>query len=195
MGMTEKRRFPTPWIVEKIGGDGYHVHDANGVRLASVYFRDDLHHIRRADYRKHLTSDEARRIARAIARIPEFLKPRQFQPRLGFCSRDGGDRRWKPARPYHVALQDWYIRENWDRINALCAYNGVPFDATGQRIKSDGLWCVYEFARQVDAMMFWDKFDGRWMHQNDFFYPVRPDDMPVMKEPPNLDKLIPKNRR
>jgi hypothetical protein len=41
----------------------------------------------------------------------------------------------------------------------------------------------------------WEKFGGRWMRHNDFFYPDRSDDMPVMKEPPNLDKFLPKNRR
>jgi hypothetical protein len=82
--------------------------------------------MRWADCTSQLTSDEARRIAKAIARIPEFMGRTP-----GFCSRDGGDRRWKPSRPYHVALEDWYVRENWDRINALCAYNGAPFDPTG----------------------------------------------------------------
>ena len=50
--------------------------DANGVLLAAIYCRDDLHGMKWADYTSHLTSDEARRIATAIARIPEFLKPR-----------------------------------------------------------------------------------------------------------------------
>jgi hypothetical protein len=76
----------------------------------------------------------------------------------------------------------------------LCAYNGVPFDPTGERINRDGLWCVYEFARQVDAIMFWDKFRGRWMRHGDFFYPDPPEDIPIMKDPPNLDKFIPKYR-
>jgi hypothetical protein len=186
---SQKRRFPPPWTVEKTE-HGYAVKDANGVVLASIYCRDDLHATQWANYTSHLTSDEARRIATAIARIPEFMRPT-----LGFCSREGGDRRWRPSRPYHVALRDWYVRENWDRINALCAYNGVPFDPTGQRINSDGHWCVYEFVRQVDAMMFWDKFGGRWIRHKDFFYPDRPDDMPVMKEPPNFEKLYKKNGR
>ena len=77
-----------------------------------------------------------------------------LKPRPGFYSRGGGDKRWKPSRPYHVALRDSYVRENWDRIRALCAYNNVPFDPTGQRINCDGHWCVYEFARQEDALLF-----------------------------------------
>jgi hypothetical protein len=187
---TQNRRFPPPWRVERASEDCYCVLDANGMTLAAIYCRDDLHRAQCDDYTSHLTSDEARRIATAIARIPEFIIRVP-----GFYSRQGGDKRWKLSRPYHVALQDSYVREQWDRINAICTYNGVPFDPTGERINRDGLWCVYEFARQIDAMMFWDKFAGRWMRHSDFFYPDPPEDIPVMKEPPNLDKFIPKHRR
>jgi hypothetical protein len=44
-------------------------------------------------------------------------------------------------------------------------------------------------------MMFWDRFSGRWMRHQEFFYPDRPDDMPVMKEPPSFEKLYKKNGR
>jgi hypothetical protein len=67
-----KRRFPPPWTVER-DQHGFQVRDSNGILLASVYCRDDLHAARWDDYNKHLTSDEARRIANAIARIPELL--------------------------------------------------------------------------------------------------------------------------
>lgn len=78
--MTEdRRRFPAPWTVEETPG-GFAVVDANGVRVARVYFRDDLHAYRFGQFREHLTSDEARRIARAIARLPELLKPRAKGP-------------------------------------------------------------------------------------------------------------------
>jgi hypothetical protein len=186
---TQTRRFPPPWRIEKTE-HGYVVQDSNGITLAQIYCRDDLHKSRWGEYAKHLTSDEARRIAKAIARIPEFTIRGP-----GFYSRQGGDKRWKPTRPYHVALQDWYVREQWDRIKAICAYNRVPFDPTGERITRDGLWCVYEFTRQVDAIMFWNNFQGRWMRHGDFFYPDPPEDIPVMKDPPNLDKFIPKYRR
>jgi hypothetical protein len=76
----------------------------------------------------HLTSDEARRIATAIARLPEFLMQRQ-----GFYQRGAGHNQWKPSRPYHVALEDTYIREHWDGINALCKLNNIPFNATGRK--------------------------------------------------------------
>jgi hypothetical protein len=108
---------------------------------------------------KHLTEDEARRIANAITRLPEFLMQRQ-----GFYPRGGGDR-WKPGRPYHVALEDSYIRAHWDEIDALCKLNSIPFNATGKKIRDGGLWCVYEFTWQLDAIQFWNRFEGRWLHK------------------------------
>jgi hypothetical protein len=69
-----KRRFPAPWRVEEAGVDCYQVRDANGFRLASVYCRDDLQNW--SFGHGHLTSGEARRIANAIARLPEFLMQR-----------------------------------------------------------------------------------------------------------------------
>lgn len=110
--------------------------------LAAIYCRDDLQQW--SFGHEHLTSDEARRIANAIARIPAFMIRAP-----GFYSREGGDKRWIPSHPYHVALQDWYVRENWDRITAICAYKDVPFDPTGQKLNRGGYWTVYEFARQV----------------------------------------------
>jgi hypothetical protein len=84
-----------------------------------------------------LSSDEARRIGKAIARIPEFLMQRQ-----GFYARGGGPR-WRADRPYHVALEDRYIREHWDEIDALCKLNSLPFNATGEVIEDVGVWRVY----------------------------------------------------
>jgi hypothetical protein len=66
-------------------------------RLASIYCRDDLQKWSFGHGRP--TADEARRIANAIGRLPEFLMQRQ-----GFYSQGGGDW-WKPSRPYRVALE------------------------------------------------------------------------------------------
>lgn len=180
----QKRRFPPPWTVEA-SKDQHRVIDANGVTLACIYSRDDLHASQWGYYQAHLTSDEARRIAKAIARLPELLIKRR-----GFESRGRGNWRWKPTRPYHVALQDMFVRAHWDEITTLCRFNGIPFDATGERIGRDGLWCVYEFAVQLDAMMFWDQFEGRWLRGDEFFYPDRPDDLPKMKLPSGWEKLV-----
>lgn len=65
---------------------------ANGLRLASVHYRDD--HAKWSFGHNHLTSDEARSIAKAIARLPEFLLQRH-----GIYQRGGGHDRWKPSRP------------------------------------------------------------------------------------------------
>jgi hypothetical protein len=76
-------------------------------------------------------------------------------------------------------LEDSYIRTNYDEIGELCKLNSIPFNATGERIRGDGLWSVHEFAQQLDAMMFWDRFRGRWLRGEEFFYAERPDNMPT----------------
>jgi len=63
------RRFPPPWTVEEIPG-GYKVKDANGQSLAYVYGRETGAD---ADTANVLTMDEARRIARNIAKLPNYL--------------------------------------------------------------------------------------------------------------------------
>jgi hypothetical protein len=180
----EKRRFPVPWRVERTSDELYVVKDANGFKLASLYCRDDLHKANWSYAHQYLTSDEARRIASAIARIPEFLMQRK-----GFLSRGGGHPRWKEIKPYHVALEDSYVRRHWSEIDATCRLNGIPFDATGERIARDGLWCIYEFANQLDAMMFWNEFEGRWLRLQNFVYPEKSAEMPRMKRIKDWEKF------
>jgi K+/H+ antiporter YhaU regulatory subunit KhtT len=68
------RRFPPPWRADKIAG-GYVVRDASGQAIAYLYSRQNEDEARQA---KTLTADEARRIARNVARLPELLaKERQ----------------------------------------------------------------------------------------------------------------------
>jgi hypothetical protein len=115
-----------------------------------------------------------------VTAIMEHHPPRN--PRwLGFESRGSGDR-WKATKPYHVALEDSYIRRNWDEINGLCKLNGIPFEATGERISGTSLWCVYQFAKQTDAMKFWARFEGKWLVGREFVFPQAPEDMPTMEE-------------
>jgi hypothetical protein len=63
------RRFPPPWARRQVPG-GYVIRDANGQALAHVYGRQNEAEARQA---KVLTTDEARRIAANIARLPELL--------------------------------------------------------------------------------------------------------------------------
>ena len=63
------RRLPAPWTVEATPS-GFRVRDANGNSLAFVYGED---HIGRRQSQGLLTMDEARRVATAIARLPELL--------------------------------------------------------------------------------------------------------------------------
>lgn len=171
------RRFPPPWRVKCESKDAFKITDANGITVAWVYCRDHLHQTQFDRYWEHLTSDEARRIAKGIARLPEFLMLRKgFYPR-------GSGMRWKASRPYHVALEDSYVRERWDYINIVCKLNGLPFNATGERIGSGAVWCVYEFELQLDAMQFWDQFEGRWLRGSEFVFPERPHDLPKLKKP------------
>lgn len=172
-----KRRFPPPWRVE-VTQHGYLVKDSNGVTLASVYCRDDLQHW--SFGQGHLTSDEARRIAGTIARIPELLNKNPAFTERGPVVQHR--RHWRPTHPYHVALEDFFARERYDDINECCRFNDVPFDATGEVFERDGKrWCTYHFIRQFDAIRFWDKFGGRWMLGDEFIYPERPKHLIVMK--------------
>ena len=59
-------RFPLPWRVEEQGGC-FVVRDNNGQALSNVYFEHQS--------KRHLfTRDEARDIARNVAKLPELLK-------------------------------------------------------------------------------------------------------------------------
>ena len=88
--MTTNADFRRLGVSNRKGADCYEIRDANGFRLATVHCRDDLQ--KWSFGHSHLTSDEARRIANAIARLPELLMQRR-----GFYSRGGGHDRWKPG--------------------------------------------------------------------------------------------------
>jgi hypothetical protein len=172
----QKRRFPAPWRAQKVTPDCYEVRDANGFRLLTIYCRDDLQ--KWSFGSEHLTSDEVRRLAVAIARIPEFLKSQpQFAPRRIY--RRG--RYWRSSHPYQVAIREAYINENRDEMIACCAYNNVPYNPTGEILDRIGIrWRTFEFERQFDAIRFWAKFDGRWMVGDGFHFPEQPKDLPLM---------------
>lgn len=65
-----KRRFPPPWTAKQLEGC-YVVEDSNGLRIAYIYA--DTNVMRSASSYHHLSWDEARRFARAIAKLPDFL--------------------------------------------------------------------------------------------------------------------------
>jgi hypothetical protein len=65
-----QRRFPRPWRFESIPA-GYPVIDANGLALSHVY-GEPPNAIAISD--KRLTNNEAEKIARLIARLPELVE-------------------------------------------------------------------------------------------------------------------------
>ena len=64
-----ERRFPTAWIVVETPG-GYRVDDATGQAIAWFYGEDEP---TRRNAMQGLTRAEARRFARAFARLPTLL--------------------------------------------------------------------------------------------------------------------------
>ena len=66
----QQRRFPRPWRFEPIPG-GYRVVDATGLALAHVYGQPP-NAIAISD--KRLINDEAEKISRLIARLPELVE-------------------------------------------------------------------------------------------------------------------------
>jgi hypothetical protein len=176
-----KRRFPPPWQVHLDDAGPFVISNAKGFPLAYVHCRNDLQDIGFAH--NHLTPDEARRIANDIARLPKVMIKRN-----DFHQRGGGEYRWKRSRPIMSPLKIVTFA-HWGFIDAVCRMNSIPADTTGERLQRDGSWCVYEFAVQLDAIQFWDRFDGRWLRGEEFIYPYRPKGFPKLREPTDMDRF------
>jgi hypothetical protein len=54
---------------------------------------------------------------------------------------------------------------------------------------------VYEFTWQMDAILFWERFEGRWLRGTEFHYPERPENLPSLKPLENWPKFNPRNVR
>ena len=55
-------------------------------------------------------------------------------------------------------------------------------DPTGEVIEKDGTWRVHEFTWQMDAILFWNRFQGRWLRGDEFHYPEVPQGLPPLKD-------------
>jgi hypothetical protein len=75
--MDNLRRFPAPWVMEE-DEHGFRVKDADGFFICAIMHRDDLHSRRYQYASNYLSREEARRIAKAISRLPELLKRPQY---------------------------------------------------------------------------------------------------------------------
>ena len=75
--MDNMRRFPPPWALEE-DEHGFKVRDASGFVLVAIPHRDDLHQRAYQYAENYLTRDEARRIAKAISRLPDLLRRPQY---------------------------------------------------------------------------------------------------------------------
>lgn len=75
--MDNLRRFPAPWVMKE-DGDSFRVFDANGLFICAVPHREDLHQRSYQYANDFLSREEARRIAKAISRLPELLKRPQY---------------------------------------------------------------------------------------------------------------------
>lgn len=68
--MNQPRRLPAPWGVVEYES-AFVVVDASMQKLAHIYFEDEPGRRRVGGF---LTKDEARRIAKAITRLPDLLR-------------------------------------------------------------------------------------------------------------------------
>jgi hypothetical protein len=71
--MDNLRRFPAPWVAEE-DRDCFRVKDANDFMICVILHREDLHARNYQYANESLSRDEARRIAKAISRLPELLR-------------------------------------------------------------------------------------------------------------------------
>jgi hypothetical protein len=62
-------------------------------------------------------------------------------------------------------------------------------------IKNDGVWKVYEFTLQKDAILLWARFKGRWLRGTEFHYPERPENLPALKPLEKWPKSNPRDLR
>ena len=72
--MDNLRKFTPPWTVQEDDDQCFRVYDATGFFICSISHREDLH-ARSFQYAENLLKrEEARRIAKAISRLPDLLK-------------------------------------------------------------------------------------------------------------------------
>jgi hypothetical protein len=72
--MDNLRKFTPPWSVQEGDDQCFRVYDATGFFICAISHREDLH-VRSFQYAdNHMRREEARRVAKAISRLPDLLK-------------------------------------------------------------------------------------------------------------------------
>jgi hypothetical protein len=180
------RHFRPPWTLIRENSECYTVPDANGVTVAWLFCRDD---------------SQRYKFRRRQAHIGRSAPDRKgHQPHSGIHVAASG---FLPARRRATLVR----RSPLSRLR-ICTFastgvrstgcarsNRLPFNATGEVIQNDGVWRVYEFTWQMDAILFWDRFQGRWLRGTEFHYPERPANLPSLKPLPNWPKFNPRDTR
>jgi amino acid transporter len=105
---------------------------------------------------------------------------------------------------FDAGIHSWSTTTRWRTVisestgtksTLFANFNSLPFNATGEVIESGGVWRVYEFTWQMDAILFWARFEGRWLRGTEFHYPERPENLPSLKPLKNWPKFNPRNLR
>ncbi|MET4751194.1 hypothetical protein [Bradyrhizobium sp. RT11b] len=81
------------------------------------------------------------------------------------------------------------------KFTRFCRLRGLAFNATGQDIKNDGVWKVFEFTWQMDAILLWARFEGRSLRDREFHYTERPENLPALKPLESWPKSSPHGLR
>jgi hypothetical protein len=85
-------------------------------------------------------------------------------------------------RPFHARLTTLWMSR---RSGAISSGRSIASPSSS----------AYVFAWQMDAILFWDRFKGRWLRRSEFHYPKRPADLPILKPLDRWPTFIPHDPR
>ncbi|MCK1692468.1 hypothetical protein [Bradyrhizobium sp. 144] len=83
----------------------------------------------------------------------------------------------------------------WDENLRASPAEQRASNATGEVIKNDGVWKVYEFTWLMDAILLWARSEGHWRRRTEFHYPEPPENLRALKPLANWPKSDPRDLR